>query len=230
MKSKLTIFLLPLFFACSPNSERRSTVSDIPSNPQTAEEPINNPNSEPLDWSAYQDSLRIELLNSKPDNFLKGSLLEELYIRDVVIESNDSLHFKFSFDLHGFDCGAPDCYSTELRFGFPHNNKLEFPNNLDYLIYDTGCLVSELPPHGTMTLFDQNDNFVHYYSSFHETNLLIVGDDQRKEYVYYFWELQPDVIQPNLISELINKLPDTALAPYRSTQLLTQEYERFLNK
>ncbi|MCP4457111.1 MAG: hypothetical protein GY816_03640, partial [Cytophagales bacterium] len=64
---------------------------------------------EQIDWDTEQDLIRNELVKSKPQNFLIGSLLEELYIRNVISFSENELDFTLTFDLHGFDCGAPDC-------------------------------------------------------------------------------------------------------------------------
>lgn len=231
MKRKLTFLLLPLFLACSSNSERTSTEPEIEANSQTAELPTESQlASKQFDWEDYQDSLRTELLNSKPNNFLKGSLIEELYIRNVVTLSEDSIYFEIPFNLHGFDCGAPDCYSTDMKFGFPHENKLEFPNRIVYSIHEHGCVDTESRLTSDMILLNQNNRFISYYSPEQRGNLIIIGNDKRKEYVYYFLDVEQDSIKADQISKLLLNLPDTASAPYRSTQLLTLEYENFMNK
>jgi len=186
-----------------------------------------------MDWEAYQDSLRTELVKSKSPNFLIGSLLEELYIRNLVSVSYRELTFNIPLDLHGFDCGAPDCYSTDLSFSFPHDHQLSFPDELSYNIYEHGCVDSELRTSRTLKLVEHGDNFVNYYSTDQQSNLVIIGKDERQEYVYYFSEVELNEIKASLINELLDNFPEdepTESPPYRSTQLLTKEYEQFLNK
>lgn len=82
-----------------------------------------------------------------------------------------------------------------------------------------------------MKLVEQGDNFVNYYSADQWSNLILIGSDERQEYVYYFTEVEPNEIKASLIYELLDNFPEddpTESAPYRSTQLLTKEYERFL--
>ena len=157
--------------------------------------------------------------------------MEELYIRNLVSVSSNELTFNLPFDLHGFDCGAPDCYSTDLSFSFPHNNELEFPNELSFTIHEHGCKEPEFRKEGTYKLVEQEKNYVNYYSTEHKSNLVIIGDDERFEYIYYFTDVKPDSIKANAVNELISNFSEDdadASAPYRSTTMTSKEYERFI--
>ena len=50
---------------------------------------------------------------------LRNSFLKELYTCGVATVENDNVKVAIPFDVHGTDCGAPDCYTTEVRFAFP---------------------------------------------------------------------------------------------------------------
>ena len=236
------LILLLLLIGCSSTPEQTFSTKARVENPeqiigQTNEiganiQPIIK-ELERIDWEAYQDSLRTELVKLKSNNFLIGSLLEELYIRNLVSDSHRELTFNIPLDLHGFDCGAPDCFSSDLTFSFPHDHQLVFPENVSFTMHEHGCVESELQTSGTMKLVEHGGNSVNYYSEEHRSNLVIIGNDERKEYVYYFTDVQPDSIKANFISKLISEFPEddpSAIAPYRSTTMIAKEYERFLNK
>ncbi|MBL6446388.1 hypothetical protein JMN32_08720 [Fulvivirga sp. 29W222] len=213
--------------ACSINSE---STQNEPVVQQDLKAMVSDSTSESLDWEAYQDSLRSVLLKLKPDNFLKGSMLEEFYIRNLISVSGGELVFDLRFDLHAFDCGAPDCYSTDIKFGIPHNNQLQFPNELTFSIHEHGCVDTERRATGVMRLVEKGTTFVNYYSRDQQSNLVILGADKDKAYAYYFTGVEPDSIKADQIPEVIMNLSDTAAVPYRSTQLLTLEYERFFTQ
>ncbi|MCP4494755.1 MAG: hypothetical protein GY820_46745 [Gammaproteobacteria bacterium] len=157
--------------------------------------------------------------------------MEELYIRNVISFSENELDFTLTFDLHGFDCGAPDCYSTDLNFRIPHNNQLIFPNELKYSIHEHGCVESEFRTSGTMTLVEQGDSYVNYYSEEQRSNLVIIGNDERKEYTYLFTETEPNFIRVSQLKELIDSYPVDGPGeipqPFMSTDLLRYEYQNF---
>lgn len=66
-------------------------------------------------WAQYQDSLRNVILKNKENNILKMSILQEMYIRNVVRISGDSLLFDIPFNL---------------KFSFKFNNTLIFPEEV----------------------------------------------------------------------------------------------------
>ena len=143
------IIVLPLLLACSPNTkqtmeQKTSQSTDVAAN--------GSPGSTSTNWEAFQELLRTELVKSKSPNFLIGSLLEELYIRNLVTASYRELTFSIPLDLHGYDCSAPDCYSTDLSFRFPHDHQLSFPDEFSFNIHEHGCVDSTFRASGTMKL------------------------------------------------------------------------------
>lgn len=183
------------------------------------------------DWDVNQDSLRALILDSKPNNLLKGSLLEELYIRGIAGISNDSVFVEIPFNLHSLDCGVTDCYTTEVHFAFSHNNQsLIFPQDLSYSITETGCVDSENYVSGEMNLIDFSAEYVNYYMPDQQSSLVIIRKDERKEYAYYFPNVDSDSIKVDQVSEILLHLADTVTAPYRSSVLLHSEYEAFLDQ
>lgn len=237
-----TFLFMVLLFACSSKSNRNSTTDkdsemDTVAPELTETRDVSNQivsdHLESAEWNTDQDSIRIQLVKSKPDNFLIGSLLEELYIRNLISISDSLLAINIRFDLHSFDCGAPDCYSTDVNLSFPHRGRLEFPEIINFTIHEHGCVDSEMKTSGSLKLIELGTNYVNYYSTDQKSNLVILGSDERQEYVYYFAEVEPNKIKANLISEIIDAIPEddpTEKAPYRSTRLLLKEYEHFLGK
>lgn len=90
--------------------------------------------------ASYQDSIRNLLLAQKTDTTLKESFLAELYIRGAVNPNGDSLNFNFEFDLHAYDCGAPDCYFNQFIFSIYWNRKeVIFPSEIMVKEFQGGC-------------------------------------------------------------------------------------------
>ena len=50
-----------------------------------------------------------EIISEHDNKLLRNSILKELYARGVVTVENDSVKVVIPFDVHGADCGAPDC-------------------------------------------------------------------------------------------------------------------------
>jgi hypothetical protein len=82
------------------------------------DEKVNNKTTrkDSIDWEKRQDSLRKKILKGKKNKILKESFLQEMYIRNVATISNGSAIVNIHFNVHGPDCGAPDCYSTDIIF------------------------------------------------------------------------------------------------------------------
>lgn len=53
------------------------------------------------EWAKHQDSLRNVILRNKENKLLKESFLQEMYIRNVISVSNDSLFITIPFNKHG---------------------------------------------------------------------------------------------------------------------------------
>lgn len=182
-------------------------------------------------WKEVQDSLRTQLLNSMTNENLKSGILAEPYIRGLVTEVNGTYQINLSFDLHGFDCSAPDCYTTDLTFTIPATIPLSFPKTIQYKILEHGC-VNKTTDTGTFELKEQTAEYVNYYSETERSNLLLFREDERKEFIYYFPDAEPDSIKAELVSQMLkryNEEDPEAIAPYRITTMLAREYERFLN-
>ena len=81
-----------------------------------------------------------------------------------------------------------------------------------------------------MSLMESGDQFVNYYSAEEKSNLVIIGNDDRKEYVYYFTESTPNKIKAELLNDLMDNWPEddpSEPAPFRSTRMRTDNYEWF---
>ena len=117
-----------------------------------------------LTFKETQDSLRIMLFNSKTNDNLKSSILQELYLRGLVNQIDDKIKFQLPFDLHSFDCGAPDCYSTNITFEIQATDPIVFPKKINYKIVEQGCVDQEESYNGVFELMEQSPEFVNYYS------------------------------------------------------------------
>jgi hypothetical protein len=105
--------------------------------------------NESADWQKKQDSLRNVILEGKPNEILKNSFLQEMYIRNVASVIKDCVFVNIPFDVHGPDCGAPDCYTTEISFSIKINDSLLFPENLKFQEHEYGCVDNEQKLSGT---------------------------------------------------------------------------------
>ncbi|MGY5351113.1 hypothetical protein ACXGQW_00830 [Wenyingzhuangia sp. IMCC45533] len=183
-----------------------------------------------LTFEETQDSLRILILNSKPNKNLKSnSVLQELYIRGLVNQINDNIKFELPFNLHSFDCGAPDCYSTDIIFEIITKDSIEFPKTINFKLLEHGCGVErEISENGIFELVEQSAKYVNYYSKKQKSNLVILGE---KRGLYYFPDTKPDLIKVDLIGKFFDEYNDedpNAIVPYQSTIMKTNEYENFI--
>ncbi len=175
-------------------------------------------------WQIYQDSLRANLLSTKPNSIFKSSILEELYLWNYLKEEDGKVKFNLDFDLHAFDCMAPDCYNTNLVFSFSVGDSLIFPSALPYKIRESGC-VSEKLGKGIFILKESTENWVNYYSIENKICLIFQGRSQDSDHVYLFMDVEKGfanskkLIDSKLNSELNNK------APYRISRLCRGDYE-----
>lgn len=83
---------------------------------------------------------RKKIISESNSKLLLNSILKELYERKVVTVENDSVKVVLPFDVHGADCGVPDCYTTTVRFAFPIHNKVVLPKSLVFEEEETGCV------------------------------------------------------------------------------------------
>ena len=181
-----------------------------------------------LTFEKVQDSLRNELLNLKSNENLKSSILEELYIRGLVNQVDSLIKFRLPFDLHGFDCGAPDCYSTDITFAIQAKEPVEFPKIIDFHLFEHGCVDKEINTDGIFELVELSYDYVNYYSKTHRSNLVIIKEEGL---LYYFPDTKPNSVKVSLIDEIFKNYDEEdsyTIAPYQSTIMTTNEYENFI--
>ena len=223
------LFICLLIISCSSNvnkegiSEQTEVVSEknITKNDKITKEE--------LTFEETQDSLRTLLLNSKPNKNLKSSILQELYIRGLVNQINDKIIFEIPFNLHGFDCEAPDCYSTDITFEIIAKEPIEFPKTINFKLSEYGCgIENEISENGIFELVEQSPKYVNYYSKKQHSNLVILGE---KSKLYYFPNTKPNSIKVELIDKIFdenNEEDENAILPYQSTIMTTNVYENFI--
>jgi hypothetical protein len=179
-------------------------------------------------WSNRQDSIRNEILNRKENKMLKESFLQEMYIRDVVRVSNNSLFVVIPFNLHSFDCGAPDCYSTDVSFNFKLGDRLEFPKTLPFTEYEHGCVPEETKLSGTFKLQEETEKHVIYHSEEHKRTLVLFSNKVIGTTAFYFVEVEENKINGKSVYEILEKDTDylnSFYSIYRSWILTTNDYE-----
>lgn len=216
-----------MIFSCSSNEEK----TEFPKKDEPLIEHKISDNNTAIEIQASfekrQDSLRIKLFNSKPNENLKSSLLEELYLRGLVNQVGNQINFLLPFDLHSLDCGAPDCYSTDITFTIPAKKPVEFPNKIDFQLFEHGCTDKEILINGSFLFVEQSSKYINYYSKENKSNLLIGKNGE----LFYFPNARPDSIKIELLENIFaktNEEDQNALIPYRSTIMTTAEYDRFL--
>ena len=227
---KLTFFFfILLIISCSTN-EKKDKIND---QPEIATEKVTAKNKQvtnsELTFEETQDYLRKQLLNSKPNENLKSSILQELYIRGLVNQVEDKIKFELFFNLHGFDCGAPDCYSTDITFSIPIKKPIEFPRKINFSQKEHGCgIENDILEYGTFELIEQSSEYVNYYSKKQKSNLIIIADKRK---LYYFPDTKPNSIKVNLIDKLFedyDELHPTFTEPYQSTTMRHSNYGDFI--
>ncbi|SIR26804.1 hypothetical protein [Maribacter ulvicola] len=229
---KLTFFIFSLLIISCSSKEKKKKINEpteiIIEKKITKNNELTNLE---LTFEEIQDSLRKQLLKSKTNNNLKSSILQELYIRGLVNQEDDKFKFKLPFNLHGFDCGAPDCYSTDIKFNIPVKNPFEFPKKIDFNLKEHGCgIENDILENGTFELVEQSTQFVNYYSKKQKSNLIIIADKRK---LYYFADQKPNAIKVDLIDKMFeeyNEKDIEEIAPYQSTTMTTNEYENFIGE
>lgn len=181
------------------------------------------------DFVEYQDSLRKVLLDMKTNKNLKSSVLQELYIRGLVVQVNQTIEFNLPFDLHSFDCGAPDCYSTDITFKIPASNPINFPSKIRFKLNEYGCEIDEeIVIEGIFDLVEESPAYINYYSDNTKGSLIVLRDEKS---LYYFPNVRQG-IKVNEIEALLKSIEEDITKadqiPYQSTVMVKNEYEAFL--
>ena len=187
-------------------------------------------NTEPKTWEEKQNNLRDSILNSKPNTILKSDFLQEFYIRGIVSQEENNIKFDLPFNLHSLDCGAPDCYTTNLSFVIPVAKANDFPKKVTCQLYEEGC-ISKTPIHKTIefSLFEKTNHSLNYYSDAEKSNLVLIGNKQNAS-IYYFTNVEANTIKVNLVEQLLQEYdeqnPNNSF-PYQIWKMTTNEYENF---
>lgn len=179
-------------------------------------------------FDEWEDSLRNALMASKPNENLKSSVLQEVYIRGLANQVKDQFVFELPFDLHGFDCGAPDCYSTDLRFSIPATSPVTFPKTIEVSLFEHGCVEQEHTEEAQFELKENTPNLVNYFSAPLKSNLIIKKSGE----LYYYPHQQKTSVLAATLDERIENFDfekEDKIAPYQSTTMTTVEYELFLH-
>lgn len=191
-------------------------------------------NQTDLFWSdrQKQDSLRNEILKLKENNVLKTGFLQELYIRNAVTVSNDTVYFNIPFDLHAPDCGVPDCYSTDISFHFKLGATFSFPKHVPFTEFEHGCVDKPRQESGEFELIEHTDEHVIYHAStLKKTLVLFSSYDTENTTALYYTNVERDDITRNTIRETRNR--SNAMFkeedyPFMSWILSTNDYSIFL--
>lgn len=175
-----------------------------------------------------QDSLRNELLKTKNDKVLLNTVFEEHYIRGLIKNEKNNLKFILPFDLHGPDCGAPDCYTTELKFEIPNKIPLLLPKKMIINGIEFGCIEKKQKWTSEFELVESNKQIVNYYSAELKSNLYFT----KKGRLIFFPHNKEESLSLKLIDEMYEnwEFENSEFAPYETTVMNSMEYEIFLNK
>ncbi|WP_144038382.1 hypothetical protein [Soonwooa buanensis] len=179
-----------------------------------------------------QDSLRTIVLKSKPNKILKESFLQELYIRNAVNVKNDEIVGNITFNLHGPDCGAPDCFSNDVSFKMKLTNPFKFPKTLKITEQEDGCIEKKHQYKDTFVLVEESENFVLYHSNKLKKSLILFRN--YKDFgsaAFYFANVSKNQITENNLKTLIENYNDDdskSVYPFSSWSLDTPDYQTFL--
>ncbi|MDP8051245.1 hypothetical protein [Pasteurella atlantica] len=184
-------------------------------------------NSAKLTFEEEQEAIRQLLLNSKPNENIKSNpILQDLYIKGLVKQIDNKIHFNIPFNLHGLDCGAPDCYSSDLTFEIIATTPIQFPKKIDFTLLEHGCgIENAILKKGVFELVEASPKYVNYYSKQQNSHLVI-----QERAVYYFPDTKPNEIKVKSIKKIF-KEGDEDKIPYQSTIMnaVYSEFEFLLN-
>ena len=243
MRHILTFLILIVFCACGHNGAQNkpaqvdATIVDIniEDTPKASKRVENKKSVELMmaEWEKREDSLRNVILSKKRNVILKESFLQEMYIRDIVKVSNDSLYITIPFNLHGPDCGAPDCYTTDVSFSLRLGDTLIFPQKLQFQEHLHGCVSNEERLSGDFQLVEQTGRHIIYHSAGHKKTLVLFGSNKDcGTTAYYFTDIEQNRINgTNLynITENYDEEDVNSIYPFTS-HTLSINYEVFLSK
>ncbi|MBC5838235.1 hypothetical protein [Flavobacterium muglaense] len=237
MKKTLIISTLLVLCSCGQETKQTKTALNTITRDSTVVSPSSATNGkinhqtiekEIIDRNKNQDLLTNEMQKAKENKILKESFLQEMYAKKVVTISNDSIVVNIPFNLHGPDCGAPDCYSNDIRFSFKLKDKLLFPMNIRFTEHENGCVEKEQKLLGSFQLVEENSNHVIYYSTKYKRTLVLFSTDKRNgTSAFYFTGLEKNRItgqNVNNIKKEYNEDDKNSIYPFTSSALTTNKY------
>lgn len=186
------------------------------------------------DYDQYQDSLRCVLKQLKNNRAFSNPFLEELYLRDLFSMKKDSVKFMIPFDSHSNDCGAPDCYVTQVEFVLAYSDSILLPDSLKITYRDVGCYNQfTIPSTSYFYLINRGVDILVYYNWYYRASLVFFTEQGKKKSSSYSF-----FIENVDISELsVKKIYDMRdnyeiddehnIYPYTSTKL-SRGYECFI--
>lgn len=163
------------------------------------------------------------------DSSLSSSPLEVAYTNGLASIEANIIVFEFPFDLHGIDCGVPDCYTTILKFELTYTEPLLFPDEINIKITETGCnVINDVVTFTHFQLSESSTNYLNYFAKTESSNLIIIKNDKRKEYIYYFPNTNGEIIKVSELDSVFknhNENENNNLIPFRISRLVTLDYE-----
>jgi len=146
--------------------------------------------------------------------FYQNQFFKPFWETGTVFNTNDSLRFELSFDLHGFDCGAPDCFRTDVSFGFSFQDSIFFPEKLPFQLHEHGC-VDERQFSDYFTQQSATQEMVVYYCRPRDMVLVLSREAFQGEHVYLFERVNPDEITESSLQAYLDKsYEDESKQPY----------------
>lgn len=231
--------MIVLLVAAGCSDENHKTIQKEPkSNEKQINQPIETSFSEKSIWVKdsvrfflAQDSLRNILIEKNGNTVLQESIIQEMYIRGIAQLVNNILHFNIFFDIHGLDCGAPDCYNTELYFSFGFNDKLIFPKKLSYVLHEYGCIEDSRDFNDVFELKFIDTNKVIYSCPKQKCTLVLFkSKEESGDYAFFFDDVEENEVNSKNVLTILNNQEEGAIIPYKSWELTTNEYKVFFSK
>lgn len=188
------------------------------------------------DYEQYQDSLRCTLKQLKDDRAFSNPFLEELYLRDLYEIKGDSVKFLIPFDSHSNDCGAPDCYITEVSFVLPYTDPIELTDSLKITYGDIGCYNEfTIPSTSYFYLLNRGLDILVYYNWYYRASLVFFTEQGKKEsssYSFFIENVDPSDLSARKIYDMRDNYEiddEHNIYPYTSTKL-RRGYEYFVTE
>ena len=144
-----------------------------------------------------------------------------MLILKSVISRISSIDFSFEFDLHSFDCGAPDCYTTYVKFSIPFSDSIIFPSILKIREQTSGsCLEGNTPEYFVFYLAEKSNNFLIYNSRGGKKSLVLNRNNDFESKAFYFSAIDYPINLRNVESLLeYDENTKQSEIPFRSSQL-----------